>query len=265
MSESAVIPVGHRPAGHYAGRPVAEIAAMLALPAVVAFDHVSSTLDVAHEMGGQGVPPGTLVLADAQSAGRGRMGRSWQSEPGRGIWLTLVERPPENEMLSVLSLRIALALAPALDRFADSRLRLKWPNDLYEGEHKLAGVLVEARWRGTHLDWLAVGIGINTQAPSGLDAASLAAGTDRIQVLGTVVPAVRRAVASVGPLTEEELAAFGARDLAVGRLCRSPALGRVAGIDRSGALLVDVGGGRVAFHGGSLVLADTGNSQGDTP
>lgn len=257
MSASRTAAAVHAtPASIYDERSAEEIAAALGLPAVIPYNEVSSTLDVAHEAAANGAAAGTLVLADAQRAGRGRMGRSWHSEPGRGIWLTLVERPPADEMTSVLSLRIALALAPALDRFSSAPIRLKWPNDIHAGGRKLAGILLEARWRGPRLDWLAVGIGINIQAPSSYEAASLSPGTSRLDVLAAIIPGVRRAVAAIGPLTPEELAAFAARDLAVGRACEQPARGRVAGVDRDGALLVDTDTVRVAFHGGSLVLAD---------
>jgi BirA family biotin operon repressor/biotin-[acetyl-CoA-carboxylase] ligase len=240
----------------YDGYTADDIAAMLSLPGVVLYDEVSSTLDVAHALADKHAEAGTLVLADAQTAGRGRMGRTWQSEPGRGIWLTLVERPVANEMLSVLALRVALALAPALDRFVEKPIRLKWPNDVYAGGRKLAGVLLEARWRGARLDWLAAGVGINLQAPRGYDAASLAMGTSRIDVLRSVIPALRGGLAGSGPLTRRELEAFAERDLAAGRECASPARGRVVGIDGGGALLVDTDDGRAAFHGGSLVLVD---------
>lgn len=238
---------------------------MLALPRVVLYDVVPSTLDIAHQLGDEGAQAGTLVLADAQSAGRGRMGRTWHSEPGRGIWLTLVERPVGDETLSVISLRVALALGPALDPFSGTPIRLKWPNDVYAGERKLAGVLLEARWRGARLDWLAAGVGINVQAPLGYDAASLAPGTDRVAVLRSVIPGLRRALAATGPLSAAEVSSFAARDLAAGQECELPARGRVAGIDSNGSLLIDTSTGRAAFRGGSLVLANRAHSFGGAP
>ena len=228
---------------------------MLRLPCVAIYDEVPSTLDVAHSLGQNGAEAGTLVLADSQSAGRGRMGRSWRSDPAAGIWLTLIERPPGDESLGVLALRLALALAPALDDFIARPARLKWPNDVYAGERKLAGVLIEARWRGALLDWLAVGVGINVQVPPGMDVAGLKPGTSRVRVLQAVVPALRDAVAKSGTLTDTELEDFAARDLAVGRRSRAPADGLVVGIDREGALLVDTVSGRLAFRAGSLELA----------
>lgn len=249
----------------YDGRSARDLAALLSLPRVLVFAEVASTLDVAHRLGEEGAEAGTLVLADAQTAGRGRMGRAWRSDPGAGIWLTLLERPAGDEWLGVLALRLALVLAPALDRFSARAVSLKWPNDLYVAERKLAGVLIEARWHGARLDWLAVGAGINVCVPSGFDAAGLAAGTDRVSVLRAIIPELRAAVARVGLLTAEELMRYAARDLAAGRRCTTPAEGVVAGIDADGSLLVDTAHERAAFRAGTLTLTTTNaHSLGDS-
>jgi BirA family biotin operon repressor/biotin-[acetyl-CoA-carboxylase] ligase len=245
----------------YDGRTARDLAALLELPQVVLFAETPSTLDVAHELGEEGAASGTLVLADAQSAGRGRLGRSWASEPGAGIWLTLLERPESDSALGVLALRLALALAPALDAFADAPLRLKWPNDVFVGDRKLAGVLVEARWHGHRLDWLAVGVGINVRAPEAIGGAGLAVGSDRVRVLAAVIPGLRAAAARTGELTDHELRAFAARDRALGQRCTSPMPGIVAGIRADGALLIDGADGRAAVHAGSLVLVPTTPSE----
>jgi BirA family transcriptional regulator, biotin operon repressor / biotin---[acetyl-CoA-carboxylase] ligase len=248
----------------YDGRSGEELAAILSLPRVLAFDEVASTLDIAHELGEQRAPAGTLVLADTQTAGRGRMRRSWRSDRGAGVWLTMLERPARDDALGVLALRLALGLAPALDGFSASPVRLKWPNDLYVDGRKLAGVLVEARWHGARLDWLAVGVGINVRAPEGMDAAGLVSGTNRIELLRAIVPALRAAAAAPGLLNRDEIARFGARDFAVGKRCLAPAAGVVAGIDLDGALLVEGSEGRSAHHAGSLILEGEVNSLGDS-
>ena len=240
----------------YHGLSGGELGVTLELPNVVVFGEVASTLDVAHALGGRGAPAGTLILADRQTAGRGRMGRSWTSESGAGVWLTLIERPAADDLVSVLSLRIALCLARALDPFADAPVEVKWPNDLYVKERKLAGILVETRWRAGRLDWLAVGVGINLRPPSGLDTAALRPGTSRLEVLRASVPAIREAVAMRGRLHADECRDYERRDLATGRRCREPAVGVVAGIDATGALLLDTAAGRIAFHAGSLVFDD---------
>jgi BirA family biotin operon repressor/biotin-[acetyl-CoA-carboxylase] ligase len=241
----------------YDGAPVDSLAAQLGLRSVLAFSTVGSTLDVAHSIATRGSSDDTLVVADAQSAGRGRMGRTWQSEAGAGVWLTLIAQPPVGPALDVLSLRIGLSLAPSLEPLAESAVRLKWPNDLYVRERKLAGILVEARWRHGEPEWVAIGIGINVRVPRGEPkAAGLCDGTRRVDVLTRAVTAIREAVARTGPLTDRELSDFAARDLAAGRACLEPVRGRVIGIDASGALKVDVGSEVVLVRGGSLVLQE---------
>ena len=229
----------------------------LSLPHVEYLTATSSTLDVAHTLAEQGTPGGTLILAEAQTAGRGRMGRSWRSEPGAGLWLTIVERPADASGLDVLSLRIGLALAPALDRFATGRVQLKWPNDLYVDERKLGGILVEARWRDGAPEWLAIGVGINLRAPASEPRAiALRSGVSRDEVLEHVVPAIRAAAAMSGVLTSSEREAFAARDRAAGRHCVEPVAGVVCGIDASGGLVVDIGSETVVRRAGSLVLQE---------
>ncbi|MDQ6830000.1 MAG: biotin--[acetyl-CoA-carboxylase] ligase [Gemmatimonadota bacterium] len=243
----------------YDGRDAGELRALLDLPEVALFDDVPSTLDVAHGLAAGGASSGTLVLADAQSAGRGRNGRAWSSARGAGIWLTLIERPRDPAALQVLSIRLGLRAAAVLDRFAGERVSVKWPNDLFVGSGKLAGILVESRWREDRIDWVAIGFGVNVKVPAGVDgAASLTAGTDRVTVLAELVPALRAAASASGELSDREMAAWRTRDLAAGRSCSAPARGIVHGIDARGSLLVRApeGGEAITCRAGSLVLED---------
>ncbi len=249
--------VGATAGPRYDGRAAGELAVRLGVPDVVLFDTVGSTLDVAHERGAAGAPAGTLVLADAQTAGRGRQGRAWVSEPGAGIWLTLIERPPDPSALDVLSLRLGLHAARALGPFGAAPIGLKWPNDLYVAGGKLAGILVEARWCEGAVDWVAVGFGLNVRRPAGVGAAgALRPGVSRIDALAALVPALRAAAAETGPLRREELAAYAARDVASGRRCREPLDGIVAGLDPSGALIVTTDAGPRLARAGSLVFQE---------
>jgi len=217
----------------------------------------TSTLDVAHRLAGQGAPSGTLVIANEQTAGRGREGRSWQSAPGAGLWLTLIERPKDSSGLGVLSLRVGLVAAEALDRFTSEPIRLKWPNDLYVDQGKVAGILVEARWRESVVEWVAIGLGVNVKAPENVErAAGLEPGTDRLDVLGELIPGVRAAARAKGPLRDEEIEEFNARDLARGKTCVQPALGRVAGITPAGELLIALADVVTPYRSGSLVLEE---------
>lgn len=242
----------------YDGLTADEIAGLLDIPAVQLFETTPSTLDVAHRLGNEGAPAGTLVVADQQLAGRGRSGARWHSPAGAGLWLTLLERPADTSGLEVLSLRTGLRLARVLDMFAAEPVRLKWPNDLYVDERKLGGILIEARWREQKLEWVAIGVGINVIVPDDMpSAAALDSGTSRVEVLADVVPAMRDAAAATGLLRDIELVEWDARDLARGKICSSPASGIVEGITASGELRVALADSVARFRSGSLILDQT--------
>src|SRR5665213_555071 len=95
-ADDALASGGTRDSGEesrYDGMSAEQIRHRLGVPRVAVHSSLASTMDVAHALAAEGTPAGTLVLADHQTAGRGRGGRSWQSEAGAGIWLTLIERP----------------------------------------------------------------------------------------------------------------------------------------------------------------------------
>jgi BirA family biotin operon repressor/biotin-[acetyl-CoA-carboxylase] ligase len=178
--------------------------------------------------------------------------------------MTLVERPVDASGLDVLSLRVGLHVARALDDIAGASIRLKWPNDLMLPDGKLGGILVEVRWREQRPEWVAIGIGINVRLPRSSGEASTRAaaalvadgrrGPDRLDVLRTVVPALRAAAADAGALRVQELQEFAGRDWARGRAVLAPHRGIVAGISSAGALLIETSGGTMACTSGSLVL-----------
>lgn len=232
------------------------LASALSVPRVVLLPSVTSTMDEAHRLGAEGAPGGTVIIADEQTAGRGRGGKRWASAPAQGLWMTLLERPGTASGLDVLSLRLGLRAAPVLELFSDSPLKIKWPNDLYAGPRKLAGVLVEARWREQQADWVAIGIGVNIVSPPELDtAACLVAGTRRSVVVLALVPALRAAAAARGPLTHAELGEYGSRDFARDRQTLKPAVGVASGITNDGALIITGEHGVAHYRAGSLEFA----------
>lgn len=239
----------------YDGVTAAELKAKLGVPRIDIYDSVGSTMDAAHAAAEAGAPAGTLILADRQTAGRGRAGRRWASASGAGLWLTLIERPTDAKALDVLSLRLGIHLAPVLDAFTVRRVEIKWPNDLYVGGGKLAGILSEARWQDERPSWVAIGLGINVQVPGEVpDAAGLKSNVSRSELLMAVMPALRAATRQRGALTERELEEYALRDMARGHTCREPAVGTVAGISPSGELLVRCGEAVGAYRSGSLVM-----------
>jgi BirA family biotin operon repressor/biotin-[acetyl-CoA-carboxylase] ligase len=160
--------------------------------------------------------------------------------------------------VALLSIRVGLRAAAVLDRWAGEPVALKWPNDLYSAGGKLAGILIEARWRDQRLDWVAVGLGINIRPPADMPgAAALRGPPSRVEVLAELVPALRAAAAARGVLSERELMAYAARDLARGRRCVEPATGVVQGIDAHGSLVVRTpAGDSIACRAGSLVFEE---------
>lgn len=153
------------------GRVGLEIAAMLGESRsrsgrpIVSLEQASSTNDVARRLAVDGAAHGTLVVADGQTAGRGRLGRAWSSPLGLGLWCTLVIRPKTPlSGLGALPLAVALAVARAILAAAGFRCGVKWPNDLVADHRKLGGVLSEASGAGAASlppDFVLAGVGVN--------------------------------------------------------------------------------------------------------
>lgn len=245
------------PAQHlYDGLTPVALAADLGVPLAVVYDSVGSTLDVAHDLAAHGAPSGTLIVADTQTAGRGRGGKRWTSEPGVGIWLTLIDRDVDPVVIELLALRLGLAAAAALEPFAGGATQVKWPNDVYVAGRKLAGILVEARWRAGAPEWVAIGIGVNVrESPDVPNAASLRAGTMRVAVMRALVPALRTALARRGALDDTERDDMERRDMARGRVVERPGAGTAEGVSPLGELLVRNADGAIdRFRAGSLVF-----------
>ncbi len=131
------------------------------------FDRIGSTNDYAQELARQLAPHGTLVVADEQTAGRGRWQRNWSTPPGAALAFSLVLRPDgiPSAWLTGLNALGALAVALALEAW-DLGARIKWPNDVLLSGRKVAGVLVEADWVGERLAAVVLGIGVNVKGGS---------------------------------------------------------------------------------------------------
>ncbi len=128
---------------------------------LVVCDVVDSTNDVAWEQALHGAPEGTVVVAEEQRAGRGRMGRRWLAPAGSSLLLSVVLRPPFTSAKShALTAMASVAVADTIRDHLAVPARIRWPNDIYVGSQKLAGILVEGRTLATGATFV-VGIGIN--------------------------------------------------------------------------------------------------------
>ncbi len=241
----------------YDGVDDAALARRLGLPRVVLLDETTSTMDDAHALASDGAPAGTLVLAQSQTRGRGRSGGSWAAVKGSSILCTLIERVAAPA-LDVLSLRVGLHVASALDPYAAAPLGLKWPNDILADTGKVAGILIETRWRDDVPEWVAIAIGLNVSAsPSAVaHAASLTASANRVDVLAAIIPAIRTAAMLTGKLTDGELGEWRRRDRLAGRRVATPVRGRVLGVLASGELLVETDRGPESVRSGTVTMEE---------
>jgi BirA family transcriptional regulator, biotin operon repressor / biotin---[acetyl-CoA-carboxylase] ligase len=225
-------------------------------------------MDVIHQLADEGAEAGTAVLAGEQLEGRGSRGRPWHSSVG-GLWLSVLFRPTAAEGTEVMSLRVGLAVAEAIQLRIPKPLHLKWPNDLMLEDRKLGGVLCEARWQGEALGWVAVGIGVNVRnrIPDELGAVamSLSASTPGItveEIADPVLAALRGLDLGTGRLSPAELKRFARRDWLRGRTIREPVVGKVTGVGEDGALLVRTASGSdVSLRSGTVELAAVSHSR----
>ncbi len=137
------------------------------------YDTVSSTNDVADHLATDGAAHGTVVAADCQQSGRGRMGRTWHSPPGAGLYVSVVLRPASFDdsfqrgsmsAASRVTLTAGVALADALRAATGLPAAITWPNDLVIGHRKVCGILAEGAATGDSLRHVILGFGVNVLA-----------------------------------------------------------------------------------------------------
>jgi BirA family biotin operon repressor/biotin-[acetyl-CoA-carboxylase] ligase len=219
-----------------------------------------STNERARALAERGAPDGTVVTASEQTAGRGRRGRVWSAPPDGALLYSAILRPlgPEH---GLLPLSVPLAACAAIESVAPLECQVKWPNDVWIDQRKVAGILIEAR----PPEWAVIGVGINVaiaadEFPPDLRWPATSVGH------GVRVEALRDALCeALGAWVEagesEVLSAFAARDALAGREIVwegagvGPGEGVAAGVDERGNLLVSLGDGeQVALGSGEVTL-----------
>jgi BirA family biotin operon repressor/biotin-[acetyl-CoA-carboxylase] ligase len=261
------------------GRTVEDWRVRWRLPAIVAVDTTGSTNDVARTLADDGAAAGTLVMAEHQTTGRGRMRRQWLDLPGRSLLMSFVLRPVRASgdiAPGTAPIRVGIAIAGALRDGVGIDARLKWPNDVVvTGGGKLAGILCEAASVGGETVIVA-GIGINVlqqgdEWPAGLrdGATSIAqilgrAAPGRADVMDAIVPALRPLFAlPLEPLNSGELLSYAAfdalRGLVVTTAAPDPVRGRVVGLAPDGALLIESAAGAPGRPARSVLRISSGS------
>ncbi len=131
------------------------------------YDETDSTNNCARQLADFGAAEGTLVIAESQTAGRGRRGRLWISPPYQGIYLSMIVRPRLSPAEAPqLTLMTAVALSNAIMSQTNLAVRIKWPNDILVGDRKVAGILTELRTEMDLVDYLIIGVGVNVNTPA---------------------------------------------------------------------------------------------------
>lgn len=135
---------------------------------LIYLDETASTNSIGMELGVQGALAPTIVVANQQTAGRGRLGKTWQSYTGCGLYVSIVLRPRlALQHLSRITLAAGVALAETVARFTNVTPMLKWPNDLLLNGHKCGGILTESDVRNSQAPLVVIGIGVNVNSPLG--------------------------------------------------------------------------------------------------
>lgn len=132
------------------------------------FDELPSTNDEARRLAREGCPEGTVVITERQTGGKGRMGRPWFSPRGKGLWFSVVLRPPVNPAETPRATMVAaVAVAEAVRDYTGVDAGIKWPNDILAGDKKLCGILVELNAEMDRVNFMVAGVGLNVNIPRG--------------------------------------------------------------------------------------------------
>ena len=234
--------------------------------AVFAYETLDSTNAEARRR--PNAPPGSLFVAETQTAGRGRMGKSFFSPGQSGLYMSLVLAAPAPEEMLLTTPAAAVAVCEALEALTPLCPRIKWLNDLYLGGKKVCGILTEAvaDAETQQIRRLVVGIGINCRgADFPPELAEIAGslnlvGVSRSRLAGEIVRRLEDRMAHLG--SASLMAAYRARSLMPGRRVRYQQNGQffagtAEGVDDQGRLLVRLeGGGLAALDSGEVQLTD---------
>ena len=126
------------------------------------FQETTSTNDVVDKLGRDGVKEGVVVFAESQTKGRGRLGRTWVSARGKGLWFSVLLRPPlAPQAATQITVASATAMARALRQVSGLRVEIKWPNDVLVKERKICGILTEMTAELDKINFIVLGIGVN--------------------------------------------------------------------------------------------------------
>jgi BirA family transcriptional regulator, biotin operon repressor / biotin---[acetyl-CoA-carboxylase] ligase len=234
------------------------------------YPQIGSTNDAAMEWLSQGAKHGSVVIADEQVKGRGRLGRSWHTPPGTALIVSVILLP-NTAHLPQLTMLGALAICDMLDHLGVPWVSIKWPNDVQVNGKKVSGVLPEVHWEGTRLAGVVLGIGINVRTDfSTTDLAHSAISIEpvlgrpvqRLDLLKDLLARIDYWFARLG--TDALFENWQCRLITLGQSVQAESQGHLVtgvaqSVDSSGALMVTDGEGRLhRILAGDVGLGSTG-------
>jgi BirA family biotin operon repressor/biotin-[acetyl-CoA-carboxylase] ligase len=251
------------------GRPVEEWVRLWGVPGVEAYDQLPSTNDRLRMLAEAGAPAFTVVIAESQTAGKGRAGKRWESPAGMGLWFSFLVPSESLASLTLVPILVGVAVTRALERLCSSlKPGIKWPNDIEVEGRKLGGILCESGGP----EGVVVGVGLNLH--QGIEdlvpglkerAASMemagCRGVSRSKVATEILSEVRSLADPPPAFLDERLRqAVDARDILTGRTVRTEVgfVGKALGIAADGALLVEVEGRVEEIRAGGVRVVDQG-------
>jgi BirA family biotin operon repressor/biotin-[acetyl-CoA-carboxylase] ligase len=221
-------------------------------------DRVDSTMTACVRLAMEGAPEGTVVIAESQTRGRGRLGRVWDSPKYAGVYLSLLLRPElAPAQAPLLTLMTAVSVAEAVEHSCGIALRIKWPNDLFAGTKKVAGILTELSAETDRVNFAVIGVGINVNNEkdalvSGATSLKEAGGTqvNRLGLVQNLLRGIEKDYCHMqqrGP--RDILKRWRMRSETIGRRVRverpkRPVEGKAVDIDADGALLIQTDAGK---------------------
>jgi BirA family biotin operon repressor/biotin-[acetyl-CoA-carboxylase] ligase len=237
---------------------------------IYSFETIDSTNNCARALAGCWAEEGTLVVAEKQTAGKGRLGRTWLANPYENLTFSIILRPAlPPEALNLLPLYAALAVAEAIEHETGLSVECKWPNDLLIGGKKSAGILLEGSLKEDGLDFVVIGVGVNVNQTKFPDDISARATSLKMQT-GREIDRVRllREILKMLEIHYAEIMKKGFHTLLPLWLDRTTMLnkeisvtqngtvvsGIVRGLSPEGALILDEGGKETTLFAGDVTI-----------
>lgn len=238
---------------------------------ILVFESTGSTNDLTARMGRDGADEGLVIFAEKQTAGRGRLGRRWESDARLGLWFSLLLRPRFSLALwTRLTTWAAVAVAEAIEKETSCRAMIKWPNDIFIDGKKVTGILIESHFDKVNNGFAVIGIGVNVNHVQFLPEIAQTAGSLRLAVGETfdrqkIAATLLRSLDTLHPLLEADfqnlVARAGARSFLQGKWVavrngETVLEGRVERLDENGALvLLTRDGSEIPVSSGEATLS----------